>query len=74
MYSVSVSQENGITLGRPVKLFERPNTNWSAAWPDGFDITSDGERFIMLKPVLSDSVEQPVIVVVQNWFAEFAED
>ena len=74
MFAVSVDYENGFTLGRPRKLFDRPHIDWSASWSDGFDVTPDGERFLMLKPVADESTEQPVLVVVQNWFAEFSQD
>ncbi len=56
------------------KLFDHPSTDWSAEWPDGFDVTADGERFVMLRPVEDESNVQPVLVVVQNWYAEFKQD
>jgi len=74
MYAVEVDNEGGFQLGRPRKLFDRPYTGWTPAWPDGFDVTADGERFVMLKPLADDSNVQPSLVVVQNWFAEFAGD
>ena len=73
MFAVSVADENGLGLGRPHKLFDRPSTAWSAAWPDGFAVSADGERFVMLKPAPDQSDEQPALVVVQNWYAEFAQ-
>jgi len=72
LYAVSLTDDDGPVLGRPRKLFDRPTTNWSAAWPDGFDVTDDGERFVMLRPAPDESEEQPALVVVQNWYAEFA--
>ena len=68
---VDVDTENGLTLGTPAKLFDRPSVNWSSRWADGFDATNDGQRFIMLRHVPSESDVQPAIVVTQNWFAEF---
>jgi len=71
MYAVSVDSENGFTLGRPRKLFDRPSTDWSPTWPDGFDVTDEGERFVMMRsaPTLEDA--QPMLMVVQNWYREF---
>lgn len=33
-----------------------------------FSVTSDGQRFLMLKPVLNDKTPQTILV--QNWFDE----
>nr|MEE4267114.1 hypothetical protein [Candidatus Krumholzibacteria bacterium] len=74
MYAVAVDHEGGFTLGRPEKIFDRPMTGWSAAWPDGFAVTGDGQRFVMLRPAENGSEVQPALVVVQNWFAEFQQD
>jgi len=71
MFAVSVDDENGFTLGRPRKLFDRPSTDWSPTWPDGFDVTGDGERFVMLRPAPTEEDSQPMLMVVQNWFREF---
>ena len=63
--------DNGFTLGRPRKLFDRPSTDWSPNWPDGFDVTADGEKFVMLRPAPTEDDTQPMLMVVQNWFREF---
>jgi hypothetical protein len=36
--------------------------------------SSDGQWFAMLRPTLDESAEQPVLVVAQNWFAEFEQE
>ena len=59
MFAVSVDYENGFTLGRPRKLFDRPITDWSAAWTDGFDVTADGQKFVMLRPAPTEEDAQP---------------
>ncbi|MCH7547928.1 MAG: serine/threonine-protein kinase [Candidatus Krumholzibacteriota bacterium] len=69
--TVSANTEGGLTLGTPAKLFDRPSVNWSSRWADGFDVTNDGQRFIMLRHVQDESNVQPTIVITQNWFAEF---
>jgi len=71
MFAVSVDYENGFTLGRPRKLFDRPSTDWSSNWPDGFDVTADGQKFVMLRPAPTEDDVQPMLMVVQNWFREF---
>jgi Tol biopolymer transport system component len=71
IWSVEVELEGGIAIGRPRKLFERPTTRWSVSWPDGYDVTGDGERFVLLRPSTRDDLPPERIVVVQNWFAEF---
>jgi hypothetical protein len=53
-------------------LFQRPLINWNPQWSDGFDVTADGQRFALFGPIVDETTEQPALVVVQNWFAEFA--
>ncbi|MCZ6746933.1 MAG: protein kinase, partial [Acidobacteria bacterium] len=60
MFAVSVDYEKGFTLGRPRKLFDRPGTIWAAQWADGFDVTADGERFVMLRPAPAEEDVQPM--------------
>jgi hypothetical protein len=36
-----------------------------------YEITDDGQRFVMMRNVRSDDETQPAIVIVQNWFEEF---
>ena len=71
IFAVSVNYEDGFTLGRPRKLFDRTSTGFSPSWPDGYDVTSDGEKFVMLRPAPTEADAQPMLVVVQNWFKEF---
>ena len=71
MFAVSVDYANGFTLGRPRKLFDRPSTDWSSTWTDGFDVTADGQKFVMMRPAPTEENAQPMLMVVQNWFAEF---
>jgi hypothetical protein len=39
-------------------------------WHRGFDISPDGQRFLLVKPVGLDPVTHPSIVVVSNWLDE----
>ncbi len=51
--------------GPPQKLFELKGDSIR------FDVSADGQRFVVIEPVESDS--PPAIRVVQNWYAEFRE-
>jgi len=71
LYAVDADLSSGLTLGAPRRLFRRPTTHWSSQWSDGYDVRPDGQRFLFLQPVLDEDARDPMIVVVQNWFAEF---
>jgi len=70
--AAAVTSEAGFSVGPPTKLFDRPVVNWSSRWADGWDVTADGQTFYMHRRSVSDSDVDPAIVIVQNWFAEFA--
>ena len=66
--AVSIDLATGST-GVPRVLFAGPypdNPGWTR--PRSYDVTPDGERFLMTK--LSGEQPQPRIVVVLNWFDE----
>jgi dipeptidyl aminopeptidase/acylaminoacyl peptidase len=72
IWSVDVTaNDRSLVVGTPKMICKRPTTNWSGRWPDGFDVTSDGQRFLVLESVTTPSDTPPVIVIVQNWFEEF---
>jgi Tol biopolymer transport system component len=65
---VSVDPATG-TVGRPTALFAgryASNEDWST--PPSYDVTPDGERFLMLK--FAADAERRRVNVVTNWFAE----
>jgi Tol biopolymer transport system component len=72
LWAVDASIGSGLTLGTPRVLFNRPSINWSSRWADGFDVTGDGERFVMMQHVKGEDDIPPAIVIVQNWYEEFA--
>lgn len=41
-------------------------------WPEGFDLTPDGQRFLLVKRVVQENVSG--IVIAQNWYAEFKKE
>jgi hypothetical protein len=57
-------------LGTPTLLFERPGKIGALpfGWPDAFDVTRDGNRFLIMVPAESERTERtPALVVVENW-------
>jgi serine/threonine protein kinase len=71
IWAVDATIGDGLTLGTPHVLFRRPSTNWSTRWADAFDVTKDGERFVMMRNVRGEDDIQPAIIIVQNWVEEF---
>ena len=64
LMAVAVSTEPSFSLGRAKRLFEHPN--FTAAPVPQYDVSADGERFVVAEPVGETSIR-----IVQNWFAEF---
>jgi serine/threonine-protein kinase len=69
MMAVEIATQPAFTAGKPRILFEGryepspvPGTN--------YDVSPDGQRFLMLKPSESVEAAPTQIVVVQNWFEE----
>ena len=50
-------------------LFKGPYLPTSASFPS-YDVSPDGQRFLMLKPVESPTSPPTQINVVLNWFEE----
>jgi eukaryotic-like serine/threonine-protein kinase len=71
LMEVTVSTHPGVTLGTPVRLFTREPAQLYVpfGWPEGFDVTPDGQRFLLMKKVPQQSASG--IAIVQNWYAEF---
>jgi WD40 repeat protein len=66
MMVVDVSTSSGITLSRPRVLFEQRYAFGAAQTVPNFDISPDGQRFVMVK----DDSASGRINVVLNWFEE----
>jgi serine/threonine protein kinase/Tol biopolymer transport system component len=65
MMAVSIATQPTLSVGTPRLLFERNNEGVF-----NYDVTRDGQRFLMLKPSEQESAATTQIVVVQNWFEE----
>jgi dipeptidyl aminopeptidase/acylaminoacyl peptidase len=60
-------------LGAPREIFTRRPLGWSLifGWFPGFDVSDDGQRFVVAEPV-DMKVERGGILVIENWAREFA--
>jgi Tol biopolymer transport system component/tRNA A-37 threonylcarbamoyl transferase component Bud32 len=54
--------------GNIVKLFDGPYFTGGTFWP--YDVSADGQRFLMIKEPGPDGIPSPRVVVVQNWAKE----
>jgi Tol biopolymer transport system component len=68
MMAVDVVAGPGFSAGRPYQLFQAPYARSGAYWPN-YDVTPDGQRFLMIKGAEQGSLS-PQINVVLNWFEE----
>ena len=67
---MDIDASSGFSAGKPRMLFEGSYLQTPASFP-WWDVTPDGERFLMLKPVETESSAAPThINVVLNWFEE----
>ena len=70
MMAVDVSTQGTFTAGKPRMLFQGPYMLTQITFPY-YDVSPDGQRFLMIKPGVQTSTSSLAqIVVVQNWFEE----
>jgi eukaryotic-like serine/threonine-protein kinase len=69
MMVVAITTQAGFVAGTPRKLFEGPYVQTSRGVQQ-YDVTSDGQRFLMMKPVDEEPPAVTQINVVLNWFEE----
>jgi Tol biopolymer transport system component len=67
MMAVDIAAQSGFAAGKPRMLFEG-QYELSPVQSDNYDVSSDGQRFLMLKPTVQAAPTQ--INVVLNWFEE----
>jgi len=69
MMAVDVAARPAFTSGRPRMLFEGPYEPTPVTFPN-YDVSPDGQRFLMLKPVEQEATAPTQINVVLNWTEE----
>jgi serine/threonine protein kinase len=70
--AVHVQTKPTLVLGQPRKLFSRRPVaaDRGEGFYDSYDVSADGQRFVMLQSDEQQTANQKLIVI-QNWFAEF---
>jgi Tol biopolymer transport system component len=69
MMAVDIATQPGFTVGKPRMLFEGPYQPTPVTFPN-YDVSPDGQRFLMLKHVDQAQATPTQINVVLNWFEE----
>jgi serine/threonine-protein kinase len=69
MMAVDVTTQPGFSAGKPKLLFEEPYLP-TAATIQNYDVSPDGQHFLMVKPVEQEQSAPTQINVVLNWFEE----
>ena len=68
MMAVEYEGQQTFSAGKPKELFEGPYTPTPRSFPD-YDVSPDGQRFLMLKPAEEEQSSSHLVVVV-NWVEE----
>jgi Tol biopolymer transport system component/predicted Ser/Thr protein kinase len=68
MMTVEYEDQQSFSPGKPKELFEGPYVPTPRSFPD-YDVSPDGQRFLMLKPAEEQQATSQIIVV-QNWIEE----
>jgi len=69
MMAVDINTQPGFAAGKPRMLFQGPYERSPATSPN-YDVSPDGQRFLMLKPADTGESAPTQINVVLNWFEE----
>jgi Tol biopolymer transport system component len=69
MMAVDIATQPGFTAGKPRMLFEGQYQPTPTTRPN-YDVSRDGQRFLMLKPIEQAQAAPTQINVVLNWFEE----
>jgi serine/threonine-protein kinase len=70
MMSVEIAMKPSFSAGTPKMLFEGAYQLLSGISTPNYDVSPDGQRFLMLKPVELSQAAPTQINVVLNWFEE----
>jgi len=66
--AVPIESNSGFQAGNPSKLFA--GSYYAALAGRTYDVSPDGQRFLMIKAAASAVNNTPRIIVVENWFEE----
>ena len=69
MMAVEITTQPSFSVGKPRMLFEGRYRPTPATSPN-YDVSRDGQRFLMLKPAEQEQAAPTQINVVLNWFEE----
>jgi Tol biopolymer transport system component/predicted Ser/Thr protein kinase len=69
MIAVEITTQPGFSAGKPKVLFEGQYVPTPSSFPN-YDVSPDGQRFLMLKPSEQAQAAPTQINVVLNWFEE----
>jgi Tol biopolymer transport system component len=69
MMAVDVTTQPSFSVGKPRMLFEGPYGLSPVSFPN-YDVSPDGQRFLMVKPSEPEGAAPTQINVVLNWFEE----
>ena len=70
MMAVDITTEPSFSAGTPKMLFEGDFEEYGGVGRAEYDITPNGQRFLMIRQIEQDSAEPQQINVVLNWFEE----
>ena len=70
--AVSYHTQPTFQVGNTKQLFESDHFLSNEAWQRSYDISPDGQRFLMLKDIYTKRAPAQINVVV-NWFEELKE-
>ena len=66
-----IEAESTLVVGNSVPLFAGPYRRIAVNNPRSYDIAPDGQRFLMLKPIVdADEREETAVILVENWIEE----
>jgi eukaryotic-like serine/threonine-protein kinase len=69
MMAVDITTQPSFAAGKPRMLFAGRYVSTGATFPN-YDVSPDGQRFLILKPTEQAQVAPTQINVVLNWFEE----
>ena len=69
MMAVDITTQPAFSAGSPNILFEAPYARNNNNWMANYDVSPDGQRFLMLKSEAQQAAATQIHVVL-NWFEE----